>query len=382
MGLLDFLAYKDPMERLYRAAGQNKVTSKAAETGGVTGAAFQGLFPYGLGNLLFGNDPKQMPEMGSDESVGVMADLASNMMMPGTFIGPKGMANLYGDDAARAMMSQAEQRLASGEPVQAVWQDMLMAKGPEGKWRHEIDDSGANISMKNDGYQGRLPVVLEHEGIYAAYPDSKQIVANYKNLGSNSGEYSPTSPYTGQEIISVNPFRAKKDTLLHELQHAVQGREGFAKGGTPNAMELEYNNARGRLHFLENDPDYLAARQKMDDIWDRVFNKGTLDGDAATAMEQEIARQHPAFAEAKEVMGKLRQFGHRITNSWEQQDASEIGFGAYQRLAGEAESRAVQDRMNMSIPERKASFPEYLTRDDLIVRGVGDGLMSLLGGVK
>lgn len=363
MGLLDFLAYKDPMERLYRAAGQNRVTSKAAETGGVTGAAFQGLFPYGLGNLLFGNDPKQMPEMGGDESVGVMADLASNMMMPGTFIGPKGMANLYGDDAARAMMSQAEQRLASGEPVQAVWQDMLMAKGPEGKWRHEIDDSGANISMKNDGYQGRLPVVLEHEGIYAAYPDSKQIVANYKNLGSNSGEYSPTSPYTGQEIISVNPFRAKKDTLLHELQHAVQEREGFAKGGSPEIFENVTKDSVAALNSLfENYKGLVEKYGEEKAGWLITGEKGSPVGTAT----REIKRLEQELEQMIE-----RQISGRVS-----------AVDMYKNLAGEAESRAVQDRMNMSIPERKASFPEYLTRDDLIVRGVGDGLMSLLGGVK
>lgn len=49
------------------------------------------------------------------------------------------------------------------------------------------------------------------------------------------------------------------------------------------------------------------------------------------------------------------------------------GRELYERLAGEAESRAVQDRMNMSMDQRRASFPEYATRDDLIVRGLMSG---------
>ena len=46
------------------------------------------------------------------------------------------------------------------------------------------------------------------------------------------------------------------------------------------------------------------------------------------------------------------------------------GRDIYNRLAGETEARAVEDRMSMNMNQRRASFPEYATRDDLFVRGL------------
>ena len=54
--------------------------------------------------------------------------------------------------------------------------------------------------------------------------------------------------------IAGNTKSANKSTALHELQHAVQQREGFARGGNPGMFEMRYNTAPERL----KDANYSA----------------------------------------------------------------------------------------------------------------------------
>lgn len=91
-----------------------------------------------------------------------------------------------------------------------------------------------------------LPDILEHPELYAAYPSLQKVTledimygvgTDYPNLGSGSYSHAadsilakgtgPTSASAQEDLLSV---------LLHEVQHAVQGREGFPTGGTPWAQ--------------------------------------------------------------------------------------------------------------------------------------------------
>jgi hypothetical protein len=49
------------------------------------------------------------------------------------------------------------------------------------------------------------------------------------------------------------------------------------------------------------------------------------------------------------------------------------GRDIYNRIAGEAEARAVEDRMNMNMEQRRSIFPDYANRSDLIIRGLMSG---------
>jgi hypothetical protein len=109
MGFMDLFNQGDIRDKLYAAAEKSNIPQ-----GGVTGAAFHALFPQGLGNMLFGRNPEPVPALNTPQGTQYMADLAQNMAVPGTFIGPKGMSNLMGDDVARGLLSSAEAKLAQG----------------------------------------------------------------------------------------------------------------------------------------------------------------------------------------------------------------------------------------------------------------------------
>lgn len=354
MGLMDLFNQGDMRDKLYAAAEKSNIPQ-----GGVTGAAFKAMFPHGLGNLAFGREPEKIPPLETPEGTTLMADLASNMMVPGTFIGPKGLARLFGDDAAKGMLATAESKLAQGVPRESVFQELGVFKGPEGKWRYEIDDSRAKIEMRPDGSALPAKKAIEHQDLFGAYPDASKIKVSYQNLGSDSGRYSGQSPYTGTEDIFVNPLRANEDTLLHELQHAVQGREGFAAGGSPN----QFSGAGEMVNNISGD---MKIAPDVVEFWRRV-DSGIPRKQAGEGLDRNAVINALGFSDSLEARAWADGLENQM-NEWS--DIAIDPFSAYQRLAGEAESRAVQDRMNMPMSERRSIFPDYAKRDDLIIRGL------------
>lgn len=86
---MDLFQQGDVRDKLYAAASKNNVPQ-----GGVTGAMFKAMFPHGAGNLLFGREPEPMPALDSPAGTALMAELASNMMVPGT-TSPKSLAKMF-----------------------------------------------------------------------------------------------------------------------------------------------------------------------------------------------------------------------------------------------------------------------------------------------
>jgi hypothetical protein len=157
----------------------------------------------------------------------------------------------------------------------------------------------------------------------------------------------------------------------HELQHAVQGREGFAAGGSPQMFDMnkiadEVDINYGLRKLYESILDYKGLAKKHGAEADAIFAdkygyaadftiKSHAKGSKKSIIDQ-IERAKAGFDESASLFGK---------------DPHQL----YQNLAGEAEARAVQDRMSMNMDERRSIFPEYAARDDLIIRG----LMSPMG---
>lgn len=341
MGLMDLLKTSDPMGKFYAAAEKSNIPQ-----GGVTGAAFKAMFPHGLGNLAFGREPEKIPPLETPEGTTLMADLASNMMVPGTFIGPKGLARLFGDDAAKGMLATAESKLAQGVPKESVFQELGVFKGPEGKWRYEIDDSGAMYRGSKAAGSSYADKVMPHPQLFDALPElTTRTVREVPSVGGIKGNYDEALG----EVTLYGPNKAS--TMLHEMQHAVQSVEDFARGGSTSVSEWASPKYRKELLKL--------AQEIMDEpppSYELFWGKErTPEGEAAynKFLEQFNSKQ------AQKERWAAAQQGAPIR--------------AYERLAGEAESRAVQDRMLMNIDERRANFPEYATRNDLIIRGLMSG---------
>lgn len=312
---------------------------------------------------------------GINAPVGAFKAAAKVVPEAAMFIGALAKTWDKGSNAKAVQMEKA------GKDAREIWRETGNLKGPDGKWRQEIDDSGskflndrlpqaqdrltiANQYLRNEGVpaprditspdrlvspmlkqealqyadmkvaQGApseaLSRVLQHGKAFMAYPDMGAIpISKEISGGPIRGTYDPAmnSMTVGGGTIRDSADQARS-TTLHELQHAIQQREGFARGGSPEGMRNAPEVAE-LVRVLEARAD--AARDA---------------GDKA------------AYLAATDARAKL------LRND---------GAGAYRLLAGEAEARATQARMNMTPTERRAAFPydSYdVPVDQLIVRGL------------
>lgn len=139
-------------------------------------------------------------------------------------------------------LARAQTRTASGVPREQVWKEDGWFQGPDGKWRFEIDDSGAAWRLPTP--EGMVPGrsitqtarnALNHPELYSSYAGIGDIPLQYVHIANPQGPL-PFGKYkTGPEAIAIRAvpeFADPRSTTLHELQHAVQIRENFARGGS------------------------------------------------------------------------------------------------------------------------------------------------------
>ena len=145
----------------------------------------------------------------------------------GSFIGVKAKT-FNRNDLAHANILEA-----NGVHPDDIFKQTGMFKGAEGRWKSEISDRDSKLNedwhTKGDVFptDSKLSDVLDHSELYQAYPQLKNLNVKYDpNLdGAFYDEFSKT--------IEVGPrYVNDKDTYLHEIQHAIQDIEGFAKGGS------------------------------------------------------------------------------------------------------------------------------------------------------
>lgn len=229
-------------------------------------------------------------------SVGLLPFVPS---LAGTFIGKN--AQTWNQDTAQKAKQMAKE---SADP-RATWKETGTMPGADKALRQEVSDDVARIKQFPSGpmspVSAKMGDVLEHPELYKAYPDLADIpVVLQSNVNSKStGAFYPDDNRIFYDAIS--PEDAKSG-LLHELQHAIQQREGWASGGSPEGMR-------------------------------QILGNGELTGLYSS---------------------------DELTN-------------AYRRLAGEAEARATEARMNMNMEQRLNTFPadSYdIPLDQLIIRNL------------
>lgn len=187
--------------------------------------------------------------------------LATAPMRPGVGMFGGRLAKTADLDA----LAKAEAMEVGGDYPDDILQATGWFKGDDGKWRFEIDDSTStfdkqalldqrNASITSRGMQSSdLPLSsagLNHPELIAAYPDLADIrtlaMSEKAGSGTQRGAYQPGMEGT-EEFISLQhrPNEAMHSTLLHELQHAVQQREGFAMDKDGSGMGILKPGTRG-----------------------------------------------------------------------------------------------------------------------------------------
>ena len=162
----------------------------------------------------------------------------------------------------------------------------------DGKRKAIIDSRGVrlrkeHVSVSEGGHVNvSLAAALDFPELFRAYPELRKLrVDFYRDSGSGTGGF--TDPQ--EHYIAVNVARGGKnadagmvlDTILHEVQHVIQGYEGFARG----AGRMNREQA---LAYLGESMSQLAGR---DDAW----AKEALPRLERMRQELEAGTLQPAF---------------------------------------------------------------------------------------
>lgn len=198
-----------------------------------------------------------------------------------------------------AALDKAKRLSAFGETPRQIWKETGWVKGQEGKWRFELDDSKMKF-RKKDGKicdvlriselnfqsmteglsdaesdefwllrqaasRGELSAplsdVISYDLLFEAYPALKDVLvkSDYHAVGMGKAAYDP-----GTKTIYLSPQAngtKLRQTLLHEIQHAVQDEEGFASGSSPDYwMERSGISAQEAERLYENTAGEIEAR--------------------------------------------------------------------------------------------------------------------------
>jgi site-specific DNA-cytosine methylase len=224
-------------------------------------------------------------------------------------------------------------------------------RGADGKWRYEMPDAkikdmkdigGGNIVKRFDDdmlwNDGKLTNVIDAPGLFEAYPQLKNVRIDTDAIMNDMPSNGDYNAKTNTITIHADELKYMNSILNHEIQHAIQHIEGFARGGSPRLIRGE---VKKKFNEVTKQIRQLRAEGKED--------------------------------EAKALVEKNR----GLYNAYQKND----DYNSYKSLAGEVEARNVQSRMGMTDEERKNSLAEEtedVNRDEQIVMNGSDASYSIV----
>jgi uncharacterized radical SAM superfamily protein len=313
-------------------------------------------------------------------------------------IGEKGAKGLENATAVLENLSVAQKLEELGKTPKEILLATGWEKGVEGKWKYEIADGTLKIST-NGEYT--LSQVLNNSELFKAYPqlkDMKVTISIDPRVRNNSWYI----PETNSIEINVKEERLIFGDLIHELQHAIQFIEFFAKGGNTEIVLENLNKifTKEQLNEIENlrvqenvlrEMSYIV--ELLDDITEKKLNKIfkadflikedlVISEELAKQIEEEwdnlperlrIKMEIAAREDYMDVLYALDEYLNPIRDR-----ISEFSpYNLYQKLAGEVEARNVTYR-NIFTPEARRN--RLLSKTEDVVREQQLILLEVLGG--
>ena len=242
-------------------------------------------------------------------------------------------------------------------------------RGADGKWRYEMPDVilrdpkewvNKKTLTLSDIVEKPNDLFKEYPELFDAYPELKDMKIQkgraksggvfYDNaITLNLGDIREAIKYDLDTHYKV-ATRLLKKTLVHEIQHYIQEKEGFAQGG--NSEMIVDKNALDAIEKLRAEKEAVAKEFYA------------MSPDEQQRRKYEINNSYNDLTKQIERLEK----------------SSRIGYDGYKRLSGEVEARNVSARLNMTPEERRKSLAEStedVARKDQILLGVGDVSFSL-----
>jgi hypothetical protein len=389
-------------------------------------AAFRRLF----NGRLTERDLKMAADRVAARSFRAMAAQSNRTGTRFSFAGEQSIKNLSGErrkfmadslDAAKAMAAAGK----SSEEIRAVtgW----FPGTYDGKLRYEIPDSKASFASTDvynekttQAYGGqafnritvssmidrvksgkvvKLSDVFQHDELFAAYPEAANIsffpIAGNVVQGSHrviDGKDVITATITIAADGSISA--ASTSTILHELQHFIQQREGFAVGGSPDnlvtASDLtdaaKFGDGMRGIQKYEAEIAGLVRVLEEERAKKSFMGFGGPNQKTIKALEDSIARVQESvnsiWAYQKKnlnidkdstrasLLSAINRVDSKLGGTWVLTKRNEGLDMLYRLLSGEIEARDVQARQNLTPEQLRATAPyssENIAKEDAIV---------------
>lgn len=282
-----------------------------------------------------------------------------------SFAGPKSIEydpydpQEIADDNARkeGNLKQAKDLEANGaSPIEiwnktGWWHDTI-----DGQWRYEINDSKAvfktdlwaNLPKTNfasgvnntpEDQRTTVGEILDHPELYKAYPELKNVVV-FKRTAFLDFFQAVQGWFSKDGTITVTPYAKDPfSTLIHEIQHWIQRKEGFGPGG--NAESMQIANNIDILELLKKRYEYLLDKARgvqgatQEDSWRVIAPEQTSEADLLKKIATVQAAIDAQF-ELGKAAAKRDSLGQKKTNL--QNDLHKAIFEEQKNLLPEEEN--------------------------------------------
>ena len=363
------------------------------------------------------------------------------------FAGEKGAAEADKAEEQTIRMDNldvAKQMEEAKKDAKAIKMATGWEKGVDGKWRYEMPDAKIKDTIDIGGghivkrYEedmlwndGRLADAIDAPQLFKAYPQLMKIRLRTDAVMNDMPSNGSYNPKTKTIAIHADELKYLNSVLNHEIQHAIQHIEGFAKGGSAsnvreriqriideNSEYADYAIQKMRTwtdfkkaalnlskfnSFIKSDNPFVKDKA-IEYYWDAM---NLLDNEEGTKLVNDYDQLGNLNAKqiaetgyhVDEAVKELNRLADELWNSIPKGNKDAIGINnklkealknlsddeLYQNLAGEVEARNVQKRIDMTDEERRnslASETEDVKRGDQIVLDNGGTSYSIVKDPK
>ena len=208
-----------------------------------------------------------------------------------------------------------------------------------------------------------LDEFVEDKTLFSTYPSLQNVkVVVEKNRKQDYGGNWNKEKQTITIVNYKDRGAYEHESLLHEVQHAIQDIEGFSPGGSSKLKKPDTEEAK-RLREIVRGAISFVEFYKNEDLAAVIRDSKKYGSPQWESMGKEAQDVLLEYLGNKRKV-KYDDIRKYLSNAFDMTLPREYGKSGYRRFAGEVEARAVSARRNMSAEERRRTLlAETMAKD-------------------
>ena len=275
--------------------------------------------------------------------------------------GKENYSQMAGENAKTAALDklpQAKEMLEAGEIESDIYKKTGWLRGFDGKWRFEIPDNLDKVDFESLIKHGEteLGEIYDNPALYEAYPWLKEVSVAMETMGKKRRGYADSLGISLNAALLKDKEKAHENlatTLIHEIQHLIQKKEGFAAGGGPETVVHQVKNELKKVNesMLKANPSLIKQYWENQTKLNKLADDGNF-GEEYEAAENQNEQLLNSIAEGvgldvedtQYLLNRKRDLEEVLKKVENASDKEKAEFELYQSLAGEREARYAEDR--------------------------------------